>query len=278
MLRRTVIVPIGLVLDLNHHASIGAFTKLSQQPGKMLDGEKLVFTPELMLQILERDNDFKAGRYKDVAQFRKDILELFHLQATDTEFDQAWNAMQGDLSQLSSKLLEVKKRYSHLNIIWISKTNPIHLKSLQDALATQEQKQEGSTLVLGDNFFASCCTPAVKSAPDDKTDVVFYQDVIKNKIQDNDAVSLIIQLESRSPIPVVKERDDRRAQLLATWGKEQHFTVIARDAKQDLASLMTTHFPKPYDGQFSHWLKSPEKTIEQVEARHAMQSNSFRPR
>lgn len=96
--KHNLIIPLGLLHNLNHMLSGMAFIQLSKtadktKTGQILDPDKI---NKLMLKILQCDEKFKAGTI-DAKTFREEILTLLDFnpkKVSDEEFDKAWNAMQ----------------------------------------------------------------------------------------------------------------------------------------------------------------------------------------
>ncbi len=272
--RRTVILPLGLLLNLDHSKTGAAFIALAQKQEKKPDLNKL------MRSILEEDDKFKKGLYDDPKIFREKILTILGLDPTkvsEKEFDDAWNKMQGDLSTLPAKLRAFQKQHEHVNIIFISKTNPIHLQRLLDEKVVEQKSEGEAPLVLGDNFFVTCRSPAASQAPEDFTDIALYEQIIRGKKLEGE-ISFIAQLESRSPFPDVKVRDEYRASLLKIWVGKLGSQFIDRPPGRNVDYIMRENFPKsvqlvfrdPVDGQarddFFVMFKNPRKTTPEPNA------------
>lgn len=120
--KETLLFPLGLLQELKHMATGAAFIALGKEPNRLPEGEKLdpAQLNKVMKQILAADAEIRAGKC-DAIQFRKKILDILKLKATDEEFDKAWNAMQGDINKLFEQLEIIKKKTKISIFIWSAK-------------------------------------------------------------------------------------------------------------------------------------------------------------
>lgn len=236
--RDTVIIPLGLLQELNHDATGAAFIKLAQQPGRLPTGEKLDPTQlgKVMPQILAADAKIRAGKC-DAKEFRKEILAILKLQASDEEFDTAWNAMQGDVSKLSRQLQTIKKQNENMDIILISKTNPIHVKNVYNVMQPEQKvddaKESNPLTLLGIPLHVSYQSPGYKTTT---SDVALYNEAAQHV--DTKHTIIILQCSSNSPYPPVKKRDEEIANGIKQWAESQGMRVIDRKPQENIADAI----------------------------------------
>ncbi|MCD6038932.1 MAG: HAD-superfamily hydrolase, subfamily variant 3 [Gammaproteobacteria bacterium] len=120
--KETYIVTIGSLLQLNYQASIAAFQQIAAKENKQIN-----ITNALLQDIFKEDDLFKRGEI-DESIFRARINTILGINASDEEFDYAWNAMLGDTKILADRMKVIKNL--GINLAFLSGTNPIHAKKL----------------------------------------------------------------------------------------------------------------------------------------------------
>lgn len=185
--------------------------------------------------------------------------------------------MLGDLTKLSSQLLEMNRRNPHVDILWISKTNPIHVQAMLDSVGEEKLTNEKPL------FFASYQSDAAKTAPTEIAEIAFYEEIVKKLNLQTDNTTLVLQCTSASPDPNIKNRDEKIADGIRRWGREQGFNILDREPTESvIASVAKAMHNRPqpmeniiknYSGQVRLWGVSPsEKKLEEAESRHQAQS------
>lgn len=234
----TLIISLGLLHELNHLLTGAAFIRLAQIPGRLDAGAQLdpAQLNKVMSQILAIDAKFQAGKC-DIKQFRTEVLAILKLKASDEEFDSAWIAMQGDVTQLKLSLEEIKKENS--NIVLISKTNPIHIKhiyqSMQPELKLEAKNASNPLSLLGLPLHVSYQSPEYQET---SSEYALYNEVLKSQNLDAKQVTIILQCESDSPYPLVKKRDEEHAKQKKLWAESQGMHVIDRKPKEKIADAI----------------------------------------
>ncbi|HEX4045131.1 MAG TPA: hypothetical protein VHZ76_05640, partial [Gammaproteobacteria bacterium] len=95
--KETIILPLGLLVDLNHMATGVEFIKLAALPGKLQPGARLspAEIKQALPAILALDAKLMSGSITPI-EFRLAVLDILKLtNVSDVEFDKAWNAMLG---------------------------------------------------------------------------------------------------------------------------------------------------------------------------------------
>ncbi len=118
----TYIITIGSLLKLDYQASIAEFIKIASKENK-----KLTITPLMLQDVFKEDDLFKRGEI-DAHEFRIRINKILDVNASDEEFDTAWNAMLGDPEILKDRLKAIENL--NIQIAFLSGTNPIHARKL----------------------------------------------------------------------------------------------------------------------------------------------------
>jgi len=242
----TVIIPVGLLLDLNHQRSGGAFLKLASQPGKLLpDAPKLdvATLTKLMPQILQADAKFKSGNIGE-AEFRKEVCAILKLQLSDLEFDTAWNAMLGATDKLHFALCKLHVNLANLKIILVSETNPIHTRQIfQDWEAPADGNRDTNPLsLMGQILYVSYNSANYKKS---QSGLDLYKDVLAGeKINPNQA-HIVLKVESDTPYVDVKKRDESKAQLLKNWAEEVGLKVIPIKSQEDVVEVVSNALKAP---------------------------------
>lgn len=118
----TYIVTIGSLLQLNYQACIASFKQIAAKEGKSFN-----LTGSMFQDIFKEDDRFKRGEINE-HEFRIKINGILGINASDKEFDNAWNAMLGDTQVLADRMKAIKSL--NINIAFLSGTNPIHAKKL----------------------------------------------------------------------------------------------------------------------------------------------------
>ena len=109
----------GVILDLDQGKTLRAFSR------KGLDLEDVNDTSPLF-------NDFETGKIS-AADFRQGIKSLFKGNITDTEIDEAWNAMLLDTYEERFSIIEgLQKQF---RIYLLSNTNSIHIDFVRNYLS-----------------------------------------------------------------------------------------------------------------------------------------------
>lgn len=115
----------GVIIDLHIDRTISAFSKLANLPKNQIS--KLYGTSDYFF-------DHEKGLISD-AEFRESVRSEFNFSCSDTAFDNAWNAMLGDINpKRVEKLLELKKFH---NLYLLSNTNSIHVPAFTEILYKQ---------------------------------------------------------------------------------------------------------------------------------------------
>lgn len=112
----TVIFDLGGVLyDVDYELSRQALIKYSDNPELLTEKSKSEF-----INIAQ---SFEKGLIRP-SEFRNHFRKEFSIDATDEQFDQAWNAMLISLFEDTKEILEYSKQ--NANIFLLSNTNEIH--------------------------------------------------------------------------------------------------------------------------------------------------------
>ncbi|WP_026463818.1 HAD family hydrolase [Adhaeribacter aquaticus] len=105
----------GVIINIKIQQSLDAFQKLSKS-GKIIE-----FTQAKQSKLFD---DYETGRIGD-DEFRAGLRQLYDIEATDEQIDEAWNALLLDIPQERIALLqELGKKY---RLFLLSNTNAIHL-------------------------------------------------------------------------------------------------------------------------------------------------------
>lgn len=219
----TVIIPVGMLQELNQNLSAGAFIQLSQSSPveNRLTPEKV---KSLMPQILAADEKMLSGK-ATAADFRKEMRGILKLEEkiTDQQFDHAWNAMLGNDLILIGKIEELKKL--NKNFVLISKTGPIHTKHLLSKDTT------GNPLQLsGLPLFVSYHCADYKSAE------TLYKDAMNTLGLKPENTTIVLQ--SISTNPFTKIRDEEISKQVAKWAESSGMQVIDREPGEDICKKL----------------------------------------
>ena len=227
----TIIVSLGHLQELNLGATIAAFSKLAQAQGKKLDLAK-------MPKIIAVDEDVRAGDLTP-KQFREKVLGILEFTATDKDFDDAWNAMQGNSATLLNQLQKLKKQNQDLNIVLVSKTNPIHIKNVYESihpeLKLDEEKASNQLSLLETPLYVSYQSLRYKET---RFDSAFYEEIVAKQGLDPKQTIIILQCTSDSPDPGLKKRDEGKADEVKKWAASQGIRIIDRKPKEKIAEAL----------------------------------------
>lgn len=283
---KTIIVSLGMLLELNHKTCAEAFIKLSQRNDAMAQHEKLDLNKiqKTMPTILTIDAAFRAGKLT-TQQFREQILKALQLNASDKDFDQAWNAMQGDLSKLKQQIEAIKNQFPLQRVIFISKTNPIHIKHIIETLDPNNKMDSthdrNPLSLLGIPLHVSYQSSAYQNG---LSDIDFYNEVSRQHQLDPKQTIILLQCTSNSLFPAVKIRDEAIAKNIKDFAKTQGSYIIDRQPQENivvaisrfsLATKMINFGNKWHSGKISMW-SSPQTDKSDVD--NSIRANSvYRP-
>lgn len=105
----------GVILNLSVDSTLRKFAEVSGHP------------VDKVIEIYHARPEFLAYEKGEITndQFRKDLKEIFGITKLDSELDEFWNAMLGDIPKERIELLrELKSKYK---TYLLSNTNAIHL-------------------------------------------------------------------------------------------------------------------------------------------------------
>lgn len=121
----TVIFDLGeVIIDLDPQA---VEDRLFSASGKIMDYRDLVFSSPLM-------KEYETGRISDEA-FREGVNDLLAVSFSNTEFDEIWNLMLGEIPARRVRLMgQLKSEYQ---VMILSNTNPIHERKIDDMVSAQ---------------------------------------------------------------------------------------------------------------------------------------------
>jgi HAD superfamily hydrolase (TIGR01509 family) len=105
----------GVIINIDYQKTIDEFRKLSTE------GNIIEFNQKNQSEVFD---ELETGRISN-HDFREKLREHYHLNATDQQIDDAWNAMLLDIPQERIDLLR-KLRKDH-KLFLLSNTNAIHL-------------------------------------------------------------------------------------------------------------------------------------------------------
>jgi FMN phosphatase YigB (HAD superfamily) len=125
----------GVIIDIDYHLTIGAFKKLG------IENFEEYYSKLKQNHLFD---DLETGTI-DAAEFRDRIREVLKCPATDSEIDNAWNAILIDLPQENISYLQGLK--NNYNLFLLSNTNEIHERAFNELI----QKKFGED-VLEKNF------------------------------------------------------------------------------------------------------------------------------
>lgn len=112
----------GVILNIDYHRTIRAFKALG------MDDFEHHFTQLRQARLFDR---YETGRISD-AEFREGLRPHLHPDVTDTEIDDAWNAMLLDLPAARLDLLRELAQGRRLFLL--SNTNGIHIRAFHAQL------------------------------------------------------------------------------------------------------------------------------------------------
>ena len=131
----------GVIIDLDEHATISAFSKMTNVPAPVIF-DKISNSATFKL--------YEKGLITDW-QFRMEVNNLFESSASDDRIDEAWNAMLGNIpAERLELLLELKKDHK---VIILSNTNAIHENAFNQILKKASGKD--SLTSFADHVFFS---------------------------------------------------------------------------------------------------------------------------
>jgi HAD superfamily hydrolase (TIGR01509 family) len=113
----------GVILDLDYHQTTAAFRNIGVADFDRFYCQK---------QQVSLFSDFEIGKIS-AGEFRLGLKQTLNIQASDTEIDQAWNAMQLDLPV--SRLYFLENLSLNYNLYLYSNTNEIHQQWVREKLA-----------------------------------------------------------------------------------------------------------------------------------------------
>lgn len=121
---KTIIFDLGgVIINLYVEKTISAFAQLSGRSEQEV--EKAYLSADVFKQ-------YEKGLISD-AEFRQCLKDEFALKATDTEIDQAWNAMLGEIP--TDRIEAIKSLIRDFKCIVLSNTNAIHAKAFHKILS-----------------------------------------------------------------------------------------------------------------------------------------------
>ncbi|WKK75618.1 HAD family phosphatase [Marivirga salinae] len=127
---KTIIFDLGgVIINLYVDKTISAFSKLSGLSDKEV--EKAYLSADVF-------KEYEKGLISD-AEFRNSLKANFNLKATDTEIDEAWNAMLGEIP--ADRIEAIKSLMRDYKCIVLSNTNAIHAKAFHEKLTDSFQYQ-----------------------------------------------------------------------------------------------------------------------------------------
>jgi glucose-1-phosphatase len=110
----------GVIINIDYHKSIRELEQYCQH------GHTIEYSQKAQSQLFDL---FETGN-SSPEDFRRELRETYHLDATDEQIDDAWNAMLLDIPAERIELLrELSKKY---RIFLLSNTNAIHLKRFNE--------------------------------------------------------------------------------------------------------------------------------------------------
>lgn len=249
--KATILVPVGLLHELDDKKSIEAFLILAAKPDKVIPGRKLTLKEVLEAQpeILKLDEQFKNGNF-NIEVFQSKLLELLGLQKKDLEhpngvsieeFMKAWNAMQGGLAQLRTNIdqLQTQCKSQAQDLVLISKSNPLHIQNIFNVLSVESkgvEAKENPLALAGSPLFVSYLCPAYAA----KGEAALYEEVIAEKKLDPHATHVVLQLKSDSKM--TSARDEKNAELLKVWAEMKGLKVITREPGQKVTEAIENFF------------------------------------
>ena len=237
--KETVLIPLGLLLQLQQEAIVKGFMALAKDESKLQPGKQ--FDLSKVPAVLALDAKFKAGLL-EVDDFRAGVLTVLGFNAkvkadealpenkkevTDEEFDTIWCAMQLNVAELASKIKEIKSEIINRDLILVSATNPVHIQQIfavaEPDVTFDEEKLEHPYTLQGLPLYVSYRTESCKTNTDIQR--ALYTEAAKDKAK----VAIVIQLKSDGKVQAAKERDEANALKLKEWAIAQGWRVIERE-------------------------------------------------
>jgi hypothetical protein len=228
-----VIIPNGLLCDLNYQLSMIEFNKIAKTPINFKD-------PLLMPKILEADKALKAGG--SVADFRQTLTGLLQLKddVTADIFDKAWNAMLGDLQILNKNLQELKNLNKDKNLILLSMTSPIHVQAIHNAIDPEAKMSTQNPIDLAGIALYVSYLQKSTNAVDRSNDANLLAEIADDKNLYGKHTVVVLELSSDltlKELHEVQDLNDKRALIKKKWAEQHGFIVVPFDRKTILNSL-----------------------------------------
>jgi nitrate reductase NapAB chaperone NapD len=254
-----VIIPHGLLLNLNYSLTMLKFNLLAKTPVNFQD-------QTLMRNILLADHQLKMGG--SVQDFRKTLSDLFQLKddIDETTFDAAWSAMLGDLNKLKITYQSLKQQNQDKQITLTSGTNSIHINAISRAVADPEAvKKDHNPLKLdGMDCYVSYLQKPIVDLEKEKqllrsisTDeslveklvehIAPLREIATNTKSHAGKTVVVLELTSellQTELQMVQDSNNQIALAKKIWAEQQGFIVAPFDrrkvtAEKDAVAVIT---------------------------------------